>query len=647
MIIDDSETDRLIIRKLLEQGSVDTYAYLECSKGQEGIAKAREFKPHCILLDQILPDMSGLEVLKHLLKPNGDAVCAVVIMTGGSDETLVTSALKGGAHDYISKARLNPELLAQVVRAAIERFGLIEGQRRLETRYRAIVNNSSDAVLSISPAGIVETWNEGAHRLFGWSAADAIGKLMQDLIVPTDEVQDFKDLVHQLPRGYPMHLDLKYVGQNDAIIQSSTVFTPLLEQYVLTAVSVIIRDIGESKHAEQKSRSLMCDLAQTQKMEALGRVAAGVAHDFNNLLQSITSCLEMIQSSPVADSTTADLLSIALRSSARGGALTNQLLSYTRQLILIPKFIDLQSMLSELIPMFSKTMGAHIEVRLGKIEQGIVVYSDQSILEVALSNLASNSSHSMSAPGVLTFELSRRTGGKEQQLVPGSYAVISVQDTGCGIHESMLPKIFEPFFTSKGTEGTGLGLPMVKGFAEQSHGAVLLSSCVGVGTTVELWLPVTPNDKPIILDEQRQEGVESAISAQVLLVDDDADVLLLTSAALRHAGMTVTAVASGSAALTYFLSEAATDLLITDFAMLEMNGLELINLVRAKRPDLQIILITGYAPSNAMEGSGVCIMRKPFRQVDLVNKIRQMIGTSEYEAISSELTSLNSSPINN
>jgi signal transduction histidine kinase len=368
-------------------------------------------------------------------------------------------------------------------------------------------------------------------------------------------------------------------------------------------------------------RNRDAQLVQSQKLEAIGRLAAGVAHDFNNILQSVTSGLELMLDDAEAGSASQALGETALNSARRGSYLTQHLLSYARKQMLQPKLLDIAQFLTEMERLLSRTLGTDIVVK-SKIEKHLPhVFVDPGQLQTALLNFAFNAAYAMPAGGMLLLE--GYTGGDKDRCV-----VIAVTDTGVGMDEATLAQAFEPFFTTKGLEGSGLGLSMVQGFAEQSGGSVAVESVLGKGTKVQLRLPAA-------LPKSKSEDRKSALaglrgSGLILVVDDTPEVLMMMAVALERAGFQVARAMGGRQAIAHLESGERFDVLLTDYAMPGMNGAELIGRVRAIQPELAILVVTGFAEGITAEiPEGVEVIRKPFQREELVEAILRTMGQAK------------------
>jgi CheY-like chemotaxis protein/two-component sensor histidine kinase len=365
-------------------------------------------------------------------------------------------------------------------------------------------------------------------------------------------------------------------------------------------------------------------------MEAIGRLAAGVAHDFNNILQSISSSLEMVQDELPAGTLAHDLTAIGLRSANRGSYLTHHLLSYARKQMLRPEVIELPALLSDLQKLLQRTLGPNIDVTMRIDPAARTLRVDPGQIQTALLNLAINASHAMPGGGMLLIE--------SRALVKDGapWVTLSVTDTGTGMDAATLARAAEPFFSTKGLNGSGLGLSMVQGFAEQSGGAMAITSAPGRGTTVALQLPTAlgavPEPPPPAVEPARPHR-----AATVLLVDDDTDVLVTTGAFLEKAGFTILRASSANDALGLLADGRPVDAVITDYAMPGMNGADLIAELRATRTALPGIIISGFADLMHM-GSGedgmLVTLHKPFQREQLIGTLRRVLGWDGAAAVS-------------
>jgi signal transduction histidine kinase len=363
-------------------------------------------------------------------------------------------------------------------------------------------------------------------------------------------------------------------------------------------------------------------LVQAQKMEAVGQLTGGIAHDFNNLLNVISGNVELIERYS-SDERVQRMAQTARRSAARGAKLTGQLLAFSRSQSLNLQPVCLAQLMDEVKDLLSAAVGPDIRLAFGAVPALPPVMADLSQTELAILNLAINARDAMPEGGTLTIDCAQRPV-PEGLLPPGEYAVIAVSDSGQGINPEIMSKVFDPFFTTKALgKGTGLGLSQVYGIAQQSGGAARISSRVGAGTTVEIWLPMA---SPVLAEEvaaRAAEPLRAAGPARILVVEDDPGVRQFIVECLEMSGHRVTQAEHGEAGLAQ-IDSIEPDLMIVDFLMPGMNGAQLAAQVGLKRPDLPIIIATGYADMQEIErvvGKNA-VLKKPFQMRELLESVR-------------------------
>jgi PAS domain S-box-containing protein len=362
-------------------------------------------------------------------------------------------------------------------------------------------------------------------------------------------------------------------------------------------------------------------LVQAQKMEALGQLTGGIAHDFNNLLNVIMGNAELI-TRVSGDERVQNMAQTVKRATERGAKLTGQLLTFSRSSNLDLKAIDVISMLHGMRDMLALSLGTGIHFGTRFDVEEAWTDADANQLELAVLNLGINARDAMPDGGVLTIHVKQRNA-PDETLPAGQYVVIGVSDTGTGIAPETLSRVFDPFFTTKPVgKGTGLGLSQVYGIATQAGGAARIHSEEGKGTTVELWLPsrerhVADIAVPEAYDE-RSDGHQ-----RILVIEDDVDVRSFLVDCLKMLGYTVTEAAQGRLGLERLHAD-NPDLLMVDFAMPGMNGLEVISEVKRTHPQLPVILATGYADVDVSTErvDGYSVLRKPFQIGDLARTVK-------------------------
>lgn len=395
---------------------------------------------------------------------------------------------------------------------------------------------------------------------------------------------------------------------------------------------------ARTRELEEANRRLRAEIAereqaeaallQAQKMEAIGQLTGGVAHDFNNLLTAVLANLELA-AGRVTSAAARRLVGNAERAARRGARLTEQLLAFSRKQRLDLKAIDLNTLVTRMGDLLFRTMGGTVRVETMLQKDLWPAVADAGQIEMVILNLAINGRDAMPDGGRLTVATANIGAGDPQRprdLVPRDSVAISVSDTGTGMSEEVLAKAFEPFFTTKAvSQGTGLGLSQVYGVVQQSGGTIRIDTQLGRGTTVTVYLPRAEASAAAERTRKSAAGPRrSRQEATMLVVDDDVDVRETIVTALESLGYGVTAADSGRAALDALDRGAPVDLMLIDYAMPELNGADTVRLTRAKRPDLPILLMTGYADTAALDGEAGwdAILKKPFTLAELAARIK-------------------------
>ena len=378
----------------------------------------------------------------------------------------------------------------------------------------------------------------------------------------------------------------------------------------------------------QEREEALAQVHEMRKLESLGQLTGGVAHDFNNLLMAVLGNLELAKKYVRDQPQLLRLIDGAIQGAERGATLTKRMLAFARRQELRPEAVDIAKLVDSMIEMLRRSVGPAIQIATD-FERGLSpIRVDPNQLELALLNLAVNARDAMPAGGEVTITACREQvgAGEVTGLGPGEYVRIGVRDTGHGMDEVTLRRATEPFFTTKGPgHGTGLGLSMVDGLVAQSGGVLRIDSRPRIGTTVELWLPVSaardghepePSGALLHVGESR--------SFQVLVVDDDAMVAAGTAAMIEDLGHSVIQAESASRALELLSTRPSIDVVITDYAMPLMTGGELAAEIHRVRPSLPVVIATGY--SDAPGQTGLPRLNKPYRQQDLAILFATLFG---------------------
>ncbi len=499
------------------------------------------------------------------------------------------------------------------------------------SKLAALLESAADAIITIDSRGIIESANPAAERLFQYERKDFIGSNVRFLMPEPYRSEHDGYIERHLETG-----ERRIIGIGREVAgrrRDGTTFPMHLavSRYEVggeTFFTGIIHDLSSRKHAERV-------LQQAQKMEAIGQLTGGIAHDFNNLLSVIIGNLELLEVRlPVDDRL--DLLREAQDAADLGARLTERLLAFGRRSILEPEIVDLNELVVGLTDILRRTLEERIDLSTVLSNELWATKSDPSQIESAIINLAVNARDAMPDGGRLIIEtrnaeFSEFDLPEEAGLTPGQYVQLSVTDTGAGMAESVRERVFEPFFTTKQAgHGTGLGLPMVYGFASQSGGHLTIYSEEGKGTTVNIYLPRNDGEGRTDRAEPSAFDKHSARGERILVVEDDERVRLLTVRRLKALGYDVLEAADGPEALAILSDDAAVDLVFSDLVMPGgISGDELCRRIQDLHPGIKALLTSGYAEERVRgdmaAGEQIRVLRKPYRTTELAEILRETL----------------------
>ena len=533
--------------------------------------------------------------------------------------------------DAIRDASGNLIGFAKITRDLTERRAAETALKLSEQQFRLLVQGVTDyAIYMLDTEGRVSSWNAGAQRIKGYSPSEIIGGHFSRFYMEEDRAKgEPENALRIAGREGRFEKEGWRIRKDGSRFWASVVIDAIRDESGnLIGFAKVTRDITEKKQAERSLEEARETLFQAQKLEAIGQLTGGIAHDFNNLLMVILSSMELLRRRLPDDDKAVSILDNVTHAANRGASLTQRMLSFARRQDLNQKPVNLLELVLGMTDLLQRSLGPSIRIE-SRFPMGLpMIQTDPNQLEAALLNLAVNARDAMPAGGpiVISAREENLQAGHRLRLGPGRYVCLSVEDRGEGMSEDILARATEPFFTTKGVgKGTGLGLSMVQGFAEQCGGRLVLRSDKGAGTTIEIWLPVAEAAK-----QSEVQGSPLPASAAkhangrelvVLAVDDDALVLMNTTAMLEDLGHTVREANSGNEALKILGQGTKIDLVVTDQAMPRMTGVELAEAIRADWSDLPIILATGYAELPPGLASELPKLSKPFTQHELAKAV--------------------------
>ncbi len=505
--------------------------------------------------------------------------------------------------------------------------------RESDARLRGIMNNTADGIITIDEQGLIDSFNHAAELMFGYTAEEMRGLNVSTLMPEPHHGRHDQYLENYLRTGKgkilgigPRELDGK--RKDGTLIPIDLAVSEMRVGDTRLFIGVV-RDITERKESQEQ-------LAQAQKMEAIGQLTGGIAHDFNNMLLAIIGNLELLGDHIGENGAARKSLDVAFRAAMSAADLTQRLLAFSRRQPLNPVATDVNQLILNTQPLLQRTLGEDIDFETvlgGGLWQAIV---DESQLESAVLNLAINARDAMRNGGKLTLEtgnvrLDRDYAAGHLDVTPGQYVMVAVTDSGTGMTAKVMERAFEPFFTTKEIgKGSGLGLSMIYGFVKQSGGHVKIYSEVGHGTTVKIYLPRAVGDEQTRDDRSLRQRAMPSGDENILVVEDDPDVRAFVTTALEALGYSVTEAGDGPSAVAIMDQGRDFDLLFTDVVLPSgMNGRQVADQYAKRYPRGKILFSSGYT-ENAIVHHGRLdddaeLLAKPYTREALARVVREIL----------------------
>jgi PAS domain S-box-containing protein len=662
LVVDDDERNLLAIQTVLE----DIGEIVVARSGEEALRHLLKGDFAVILLDVYMPGMDGYETA-HIIRSREQTkrIPIVFLSAVNKEAEHLIRGYSMGAVDYVfkpvesvvlrskvavfvdlfaktreieRKAQQEQELLDANLRANAELLRAEQELRRAEQRQAAIIE-SLPIVLYLEPLTCeirCPTFVSGNFQLItGYPFAEVLKK--PTLWAARLHEEDRDRVIGALEeRARTGKLSVEYRWRcadgsykhfhDQAVLLTDAEGAPL--EYAGTLTDVTER------------RALESQLVHAQKMDAIGKLTGGIAHDFNNLLAAVLGGVGLIERRAGLGEEHLKILNMTKRAADQGSELVRRLLAFARQQQLQPTPVDITSLHKGVNDLLSHTLGGLVELEWRLPEDGWCAFADRSQLELALMNLVINARDAMPNGGTITIsaDTQEMSVGNKLGLEPGTFVRLEVVDQGHGIPPEIADKVLEPFFTTKPVgKGTGLGLSMVYGFARQSGGTFSIESQDTSGTKATLWLPQTSPSAATFGAASPPKLIEDVRPLSILLVDDHPEVRETTAALLRELGHEITEASSGAEALTILEDVGQKiDILLSDYAMPQLSGTDLLVRARKMLPNLPALLVTGYADADEIGGrpDDVAIVSKPFSQEELVAgllaAVQRTTGSNEF-----------------
>ncbi len=628
LLIEDNPGDARLFQELLRDLE-ESYQVVWCTTLAEAGKKIESTRFHLILCDLGLPDSQGSDTVIEVVGMAMDI--PIIILTGQDDDRIAVQAIQAGVQDYLVKHTVTPELLSRAIRYAVERKRNEMAIRKRESQLAILsqaVEQSPVSVMITDTQGNIEYVNSKFVRITGYLPEEVKGKTPRVLKSGQTSETEYKQLWETIKAGDSWQGEFHNRKKDGSLFWERAFLSPVRDRFGnITHFLAIKEDITAEKNLEKQ-------LIQAQKLESVGRLAGGVAHDFNNMLNVILGYTDIASNQLPESHPVRTCLEEVKSAASRSAELTRQLLGFARKQTVLPVVLNLNQCISNMLNMLHRLIGEGIELIW---KPGLNLWSvriDPSQIDQLLANLMVNARDAVSGTGVVTIQTENMVFDpvwceNNPGIVPGEYVNLSVSDNGCGMDEATIALIFEPFFTTKQPGvGAGLGLSTVYGIVKQNHGFIQVFSKPGAGSTFHIYFPRELSSEGKNLSEAPVAAVSG--NETILLVEDEESILKLYTHILGNCGYHVLSAKLPMEAIAMAASfDGRIDLVVTDVVMPGMNGRQLADTLKASRPDIRILYISGYtADVIAQQGvleKNVHFLQKPFSVGALAKKVREVL----------------------
>ncbi len=497
-------------------------------------------------------------------------------------------------------------------------------RKESEERLKAVLENMMVGVIVVSPPGRISSINPAAEAIFSHQSAALVGQSITTLFSASDAAIFEDHISRHNPLGQTKYLELGALTPSGQVIPIEIAVTETTVSWFHLQI-ILVRDITERKQLEM----------QAQKMEAIGRLTGGIAHDFRNLTQAVLGYTDLLLQRMTAHDANREIVSQVQRSVEQANSLTRQLLGFSRKRVVERKVVSLNAVITDMNKLLKRVVGEMIRLTISLTDAPPCVHADPGQLQQILMNLAINARDAMAGAGELKIETAivELLENNTPHRKPGSYAILRVEDTGCGMHPEVLARIFEPFFTTKDqNQGTGLGLSIVQDIVQLSGGEITVDSTPGRGTIFTIYLPLAPTPAAQQAGAALALPTKTAGSETILLVEDEELVRMMLYEVLTAKGYNIIAVGDGMAALELSQShDGPIDLLITDLMLPELPGWQLADRIAKSRGPTPVLFMSGYTSEEIAQKTkgrpGMDFLQKPFANDALLQKVRHILDT--------------------
>jgi PAS domain S-box-containing protein len=635
LVVDDDETNRDILRRQLERQG---YTITTTGNGQEALRLLAESHFDLVLLDIVMPEMNGFETLS-ILKADSRLRSLPVIMISAMDEMeSVSRCIEMGADDFVSKP-FDRVILASRISAVTRRRRTEAERSELAERLRLLLESTSEGVFGIDLHAKCTFINAAALKLLGFSREELLGQPIHEFIHyrrPDGSKYPFNEcpMFRAITSGEASRVTTDYLfrksGESFPVEFSSN---PIIQEGEIQGAVKIFSDISERKRTEEKFR-------QTAKLESLGVLAGGIAHDFNNLLTGILGNASLMLWSGSLTDADREKLEYVVQSSERAAELTQQMLAYAGKGKIEVRSVEVATVVRETANLMGTLIPKTVRLRLDLGETALVE-GDPSQIQQVVMNLVINAGESIGEPHAGTITVKTREEFLDAQrakkigteeLAAGSYVVLEVTDTGCGMTPEIRARIFDPFYSTK-FAGRGLGLAAVHGIVMSHRGAIQVESAPEHGSRFQVYFPASvQKPKPIAVPETWE--MPKPASGRIMIIDDESVILKTTQAVLEGSGYETVVAGGGEEAIAVFKRESAgISLVLLDMMMPGMSGDEVLRYLRVIRHDIPVIVSSGYTEEQVMRyfsGRRVSgFLHKPYRSGTLIQVVSSVLRSLE------------------